>query len=113
MAVNWYARALDVLAQDCNDCDSDKIVLEIAKRHPSVLVRAVEAIYQRKREESAPLRKEFSELVRQGQMVRAVKLHREKTGSTLKEAKEAYNDKLARVRGEEVGQWLCSYDWRS
>ena len=92
MAVNWYARALDVLAQDCNDCDSDKVVLEIAKRNPSVLVRAVEAIGRRKREESAPWRKEFRELVRQGQMLRAIKLHREKTGSTLKEAKEAHDD---------------------
>ena len=113
MAIDWHARALDVLAQDYNDCDSDKIVLEIAKRNPSVLVRAVEAIHQRERWESRPWWGKFSELVRQGQMVRAVKLHREKTGSTLKEAKEAYNDELARVRGEEVGQWLCSYDWRS
>ena len=72
MAVNWYARALDVLAQDCNDCDSDKIVLEVAKRNPSVLVEAIEAICQREREESAPWLKEFSELVRQGQMVRAL-----------------------------------------
>ena len=69
MAVNWYARALDVLAQDCNDCDSDKIVLEIAKRNPSVLVRAIEAIHRRERAEGAPWRKEFSEYVRHGQMV--------------------------------------------
>ena len=52
MAVNWYARALDVLAQDCNGCDSDKIVLEIAKRNPSVLVKAIEAICQRGERES-------------------------------------------------------------
>ena len=102
MAVNWYARALDVLAQDCNDCDSDKIVLEIAKRNPSVLVKAVEAICQREREESAPWRKEFSELVRQGKMVRAVKLHRKKTGSTLKEAKEAHDNERALVFRDEL-----------
>ena len=102
MAVNWYARALDVLAQDCNDCDSDKIVLEIAKRNPSVLVKAIEAICQREREKSAPWRKEFSELVRQGQTVRAVKLHCEKTGSTLKEAKEAHDNEWARIRREEL-----------
>ena len=102
MAVNWYARVLDVLAQDCNDCDSDKIVLEIAKRNPSVLVKAIEAIRQREREESAPWRKEFSELVRQGQMVRAVKLHREKTGSTLKEAKKAHDDERELVRREKL-----------
>ena len=102
MAVNWYARALDVLAQDCNDCDSDKIVLEIAKRNPSVLVKAIEAICQRGREERAPWRKEFSELVRQGQMVRAIKLHRDKTGSTLKEAKEAHNNELALVLREKL-----------
>ena len=54
MGINWYARALDVLAQDCNDCDSDKIVLEIAKRNPSVLVKAIEAICQRERGESHP-----------------------------------------------------------
>ena len=102
MAVNWYARAIDVLAQDCNDCDSDQIVLEIAKRNPSVLVRAIEAICQREREESEPRWEKFGELVRQGQMVRAVKLHREKTGSTLKEAKEAHDDELARVRGEDL-----------
>ena len=102
MAVNWYARALDVLAQDCNDCDSDQIVLEIAKRNPSVLVKAIEAICQRERGESAPWRKEFSELVRQGQMVRAVKLHREKTGSTLKEAKEAHDNELELVRMEKL-----------
>ena len=101
MAVNWYARALDVLAQDCNDCDSDQIVLEIAKRNPSVLVKAIEAICQRERGESAPWRKEFSELVRHGQMVRAVKLHREKTGSTLKEAKEAHDNERALVLRED------------
>ena len=102
MAVNWYARALDVLAQDCNDCDSDKIVLEIAKRNPSVLVKAIEAICQREREEGQPWRKEFSELVRQGQMVRAIKLHREKTGRTLKEAKKAHDDELELVRMEKL-----------
>ena len=102
MAVNWYARALDVLAQDCNDCDSDKIVLEIAKRNPSVLVKAIEAICQREREESAPWRKEFSNLVRQGQMVRAVELHREKTGGTLKEAKEAHDNERELVRREKL-----------
>ena len=102
MAVNWYARALDVLAQDCNDCDSDQIVLEIAKRNPSVLVKAIEAICQREREESEPWRKEFSELVRQGQMVRAVKLHREKTGSSLKEAKEAHDNERALVFMDEL-----------
>ena len=102
MAVNWYARALDVLAQDCNDCDSDKIVLEIAKRNPSVLVRAIEAIDKRKREASEPWRQEFSELVRNGQMVSAVKLHREKTGSMLKDAKKAHDDERARLFGEGV-----------
>ena len=102
MAVNWYARALDVLAQDCNGCDRDKIVLEIAKRNPSVLVRAVEAIYQREREEGAPWRKEFSEHVRRGKMVEAVKLYREKTGSLLKEAKEAHDNEWARIRREEL-----------
>ena len=102
MAVNWYARALDVLAQDCNDCDSDQIVLEIAKRNPSVLVKAVEAICQRERGESHPWLKEFSELVRQGQMVKAVKLHREKTGITLKEAKEAHDNEWALVLREKL-----------
>ena len=102
MTVNWYARALDMLAQDCNGHDSDEIVLGIAKRNPSVLVRAVEAICQRERGESAPWWKEFSELVRQGQMVRAVKLHQEKTGSTLKEAKEAHDDERELVRMEKL-----------
>ena len=101
MAVNWYARVLDMLAQDCNGCDSDKIFLEIAKRNPSVLVKAIEAICQREREESAPWRKEFSELVRQGQTVRAVKLHCEKTGGTLKEAKKAHDDERELVRRED------------
>ena len=100
MAVNWYARVLDVLAQDCNDYDSDKIVLEIAKRNPSVLVKAIEAICQRERWASRPWWEKFSELVRQGQMVRAVKLHREKTGSTLKEAKEAHDNERALVLRE-------------
>ena len=102
MAFNWYARALDVLAQDCNDCDSDKIVLEIAKRNPYVLVKAIEEICQRERGESPPWWKEFSELVRQGQMVRAIKLHREKTGSTLKEAKEAHDNERALVFRDEL-----------
>ena len=102
MAVNWYARVLDVLAQDCNDCDSDKIVLEIAKRNPSVLVKAIEAICQREREENRPWREEFSELVRQGQIVKAIKLHREKTGSALKEAKKAYDDEWELVRRENL-----------
>ena len=102
MTVNWYARALDVLAQDCNDCDSDQIVLEVAKRNPYVLVKAIEEMCQRERGESHPWWKEFSELVRQGQMVRAIKLHREKTGSTLKEAKEAHNNELALVLWEEL-----------
>ena len=102
MAVNWHAKALDVLAQACDDCDSDKIVLEIAKRNPSVLVKAVEAICQRERWKSRPWWEKFSELVRQGQMVCAVKLHREKTGSTLKEAKEAHDNERARVRREDL-----------
>ena len=102
MAVNWYARALDVLAQDCNDCDSDKIVLEIAKRNPSVLVKAIEAICQRERGENLTWWKEFSELVLKGQMVKAIKLHREKTGSTLKEAKKAHDDERELVLREKL-----------
>ena len=102
MAVNWYARALDVLAQDRNDYDSDKIVLEIAKRNPSVLVKAIEAICQPEREENHPWWEEFSELVRQGQVLKAIKLHREKTGSTLKEAKEAHDNEWALVFMDEL-----------
>ena len=52
--------------------------------------------------QGAPWRKEFSELVLQGQMVRAIKLHREKTGSTLKEAKEAHDNERALVFREEL-----------
>ena len=102
MSVNWYARALDVLAQDCNDCDSDQIVLEIAKQNPSVLVKAIEAICQREREESDPWWKEFCEYVRQGQMVRAIELRLEKTGCTLKEAKEAHDNERALVLREKL-----------
>ena len=51
--------------------------------------------------QGAPWRKEFSELVLQGQMVRAIKLHREKTGSTLKEAKKAHDDERELVRRED------------
>ena len=67
-----------------------------------MLVKAIEAICQREREESAPWRKEFSELVRQGKGVKAVKLHREKTGSTLKEAKKAHDDEQGLVRMEKL-----------
>ena len=102
MAVNWYAMALDVLAQDCNDCDSDKIVLEIAKRNPSVLVKAIEAICKRERGGGHPWWEEFSELVRQGQIVKAIKLHREKTGSTLEGAKKAHDDEWELVRREKL-----------
>ena len=49
-----------------------------------------------------PWRKEFSELVRQGQMVRAVKLYREKTGIPLKEAKKAHDDEWELVRMEKL-----------
>ena len=101
MAVNWYARALDLLSQDCNDCDRDKIVLEIEKRHQSVLVKAIEAICQQERGESPPWWEEFGEFVRQGQMVKAIKLHREKTRSTVKEAKEAHDNERELVRMED------------
>ena len=101
MAVNWYARALDVLAQDCTNHNINEVVMEIAKRHPSVLVRAIEAIDRRKRDGGEPWRKEFSEFVRQGQMVSAIRLHREKTGSMLKEAKKAHDDEWELVRREE------------
>lgn len=99
MAVNWYARAIDLMGRGC---DSVEVILEVAKRHPSVLVRSIEAINQRKRGASEPWRQEFSELVLNGQMVSAVKLHREKTGSTLKEAKKAHDDERARMFGDGV-----------
>ena len=99
MAVNWYARAIDLLAQEY---DCVEVILEIAKRNPSVLVRAIGAIDKRKREAGEPWRQEFSELVRNGQMVSAVKLHREKTGSPLKEAKKAHDDERARMFGDGV-----------
>lgn len=99
MAVNWYARAMDLMVQGC---DSGEVILEVAKRHPSVLVRSIEAIDQRKREASEPWRREFSELVQNGQMVSAIKLHREKTGSLLKYAKKAHDDERARLFGEGV-----------
>ena len=94
MAVNWYARAMDLMAQGY---DSVEVILEVAKRHPSVLVRSIEAIDKRKREAGEPWRHEFSELVQNGQMVRAIKLHREKTGSMLKDAKKAHDDERARL----------------
>ena len=100
MAVNWYARAMDLMVQSGHD--RVEVILEVAKRHPSVLVRAIEAIDKRKREASEPWQQEFSELVRNGQMVSAVKLHREKTGSTLKEAKKAHDDERARMFGDGV-----------
>ena len=99
MAVNWYARAMELMVQGC---DSVEVILEVAKRHPSVLVRSIEAIDQRKREASEPWRQEFSEFVRSGQLVSAVKLHRAKTGSTLKDAKKAHDDERARLFGEGV-----------
>ena len=94
MAVNWYARAMDLMVQGC---DSAEVILEVAKRHPSVLVRSIEAIDQRKREAGEPWRQEFSKLVQNGQMVRAIKLHLEKTGSMLKDAKKAHDDERARL----------------
>ena len=99
MAVNWYARAMELMV---HGCDSDEVILEVAKRHPSVLVRSIEAIDQRRREEGEPWRQEFIELVRNGQMVSAIKLHREKTGSMLKESKKAHDDERARLFGKGV-----------
>ena len=90
---NWYAEAVGIVSAPRSDWA--EIALEIAKRNPSVFVRAVEAVESRKQVAYNPWESEFQSLVSGDgdikSMVAAIKLYREKTGASLKEAKSAYD----------------------
>ena len=90
---NWYAEAVGIVRAPRSDWA--EIALEIAKRNPSVFVRAVEAIGRREKAADNQWRGEFQRMVAGDggvkNMVAAVKLYREKTGMGLKEAKNAYD----------------------
>lgn len=90
---NWYAEAMYIFYEPRSNWA--EIALEIAKRNPSVFVRAVEAIGQQEKAADRPWKYEFQSLVSGDgdikSMVAAIKLYREKTGAGLKEAKNAYD----------------------
>ena len=80
MARNWYAEAIDVVSEDK---DFKRIVIEIAKSHPKCVVMADTRVYGK------AWRERCRELYLNGDKIPAIKLWREKTKASLKEAKEA------------------------
>ncbi len=80
--MNYYAEAIKILAKD--NADWEKLVFEIAQRHPKAVVEAAyngPAWHVRARE-----------LLGQGRKIGAIKYCRAETGIGLKEAKEAVED---------------------
>ena len=82
---NWYAQAIDQLERIGDGFSDSKklreIAVDYAKRHPKAFFQAASYGSERKWE------KQCIELVNAGNLVNAIKLRREKTGESLKDAK--------------------------
>jgi ribosomal protein L7/L12 len=78
-----YAEAIDAL-EKIQQLDCARIILvEIAKLHPSAVVKAYEKLHKRL------WLKDVIDLLKSKKKIDAIKLYREKTGVGLKEAKVA------------------------
>jgi len=78
---NKYAEVIDVISDQSNDWRA--IVIEAAKIAPSVISRAASNA------KHGPWQKQAKALLAAGEKLEAIKLCRNMTGMTLKDAKEA------------------------
>lgn len=89
--MNDYMRTIDLLMSP--DIDYREIVIEIAKKHPDILMEAAQTI-----ENEVPWKVEVDISLRAGLKIDAIKRWRQATGLGLKEAKDAVE-----IRHEELG----------
>lgn len=80
--MNYYAQAIDIIWNHLSL--SDKILIEVAKMNPSVIVKAYDKLTG-----ASEWERGAKDLVTSGLKVQAIKYCREQTGMGLKEAKEA------------------------
>lgn len=79
--MNYYAKAIDIITNP--ETDFRAIVIEIAKRHPK-------AVFEANHEQTVSgWEREVIPLLRTEKKIHAIKVCRERTGLTLKDAKEA------------------------
>ncbi|HWT01147.1 MAG TPA: ribosomal protein L7/L12 [Pyrinomonadaceae bacterium] len=76
--MNYYAQAISIITD--SNTDFRKLVLEIAKSHPKIIV---DAVLKHGWQAEARL------LIQAGQKIDAIRLCRNLTGLSLKEAKDA------------------------
>lgn len=79
MSVNPYVRVIDILADP--DCDHRKILIEVAKHYPAIIVEVVD--------HALSWQGEVDRFLRRGEKISAIKLWRTETGDGLRESKDA------------------------
>lgn len=87
MRLNYYKHAIEILSKQ--DVNWRAIVYEIAKDHPKAIVDCFREDWEVPVKEALGLGK-----------VPAIKLYREITGKSLKEAKEAVDKMVEQSRGD-------------
>lgn len=92
--MNYYAKAIDILCEVMTGHRNGiKLLREIVKLNPAIVIRAAQNI-------SAPWMEAAIPLLKEGQKILAIKKCRELTGLGLKEAKEAV-DELEKLKIKE------------
>jgi len=84
--MNYYARAIDILTKP--DIDFRAMVIEIAKRHPKAVCEV--AVFETWEKECLPL-------IHAEKKIHAVKVCRDLTGMSLKDAKDAVEALMERL----------------
>jgi len=86
--MNYYAEAIDIITKDGTDFRA--LVLEIAKRRPKVVVDAANR--------PSSMEQEILAIAQSGRKLDAIKLWRQRTGDGLKEAKDAVDALMMKIR---------------
>ena len=93
---NYYARAIDILMEISNSSsiDVNDIIVQIAKTHPSVLVKTIEKIGGLST--TPKYLTEMDELFFQygrAKKIALIKMYRESTGCNLRESRDFVEDR--------------------
>jgi ribosomal protein L7/L12 len=97
MSESLYAQAINAVYY-CNKERLAAIAVEVAKTNPSIFLRGHEAT--RRLDEIQDLEERMADLIANGEPIKAIKLHREMTGSTLADSKAVVDRLRARLASQ-------------
>lgn len=96
MSESHYSKAINLVYYS-NKERLAAIAVEVARTNPSVFVRGYEAT--KRLDQMQNLEERMADLITSGEPIKALKLHREMTGSTLAEAKRIVDNLRDQLAG--------------